>query len=64
MYRLSKQHCYMFIPDTSFPLARHIVGPQNTRTLTVLGWTDDTKILNATPEILRQQRLYRMEEES
>ena len=26
----------MFIADTSFPLARHIVGPQNTRTLTVL----------------------------
>ena len=38
----------MFIADTSFPLARHIVGPQNTRTLTVLGWTDDTRILNAT----------------
>ena len=34
--------------DTSFPLARHVFGPQNTRTLTVLGWTDDTKILNAT----------------
>ena len=27
----------MFIADTSFPLARHVVGPQNTRTLTVLG---------------------------
>ena len=38
----------MFIADTSFPLARHVIGPQNTRTLTVLGWTDDTKILNAT----------------
>ena len=38
----------MFIADTSFPLARHVVGPQNTRTLTVLGWTDDIKILNAT----------------
>ena len=38
----------MFIADTSFPLARHIVGPQNTRTLTVLGWTDDIRILNAT----------------
>ena len=38
----------MFIADTSFPLVRHIVGPQNTRTLTVLGWTDDTRILNAT----------------
>ena len=38
----------MFIADTSFPLTRHVVGPQNTRTLTVLGWTDDTKILNAT----------------
>ena len=37
----------VFIADTSFPLARHIVGPQNTRTLTVLGWTDDTRILNA-----------------
>ena len=33
----------MFIADTSFLLARHIVGPQNTRTLTVLGWTDDTR---------------------
>ena len=38
----------MFKIDTSFPLARHVVGPQNTRTLTVLVWTDDTKILNAT----------------
>ena len=38
----------MFIADTSFPLARHVVGPQNTRTLTVLGWTNDTRILNAT----------------
>ena len=38
----------MFIADTSFPLARHVVGPQNTHTLTVLGWTDDTRILNAT----------------
>ena len=38
----------MFIADTSFPLARHIVGPQNTRTLTVLGWTDDPRTLNAT----------------
>ena len=38
----------MFIADTSFPLARHVVGPQNTRTLTVLGWTDDIKIPNAT----------------
>ena len=38
----------MFIADTSFPLARHVVGPQNTRTLTVLGWTDATRILNAT----------------
>ena len=35
----------MFIADTSFPLARHVVGLQNTRTLTVLGWTDNTKIL-------------------
>ena len=38
----------MFIADKSFPLARHIVGPQDTRTLTVLGWTDDTSILHAT----------------
>ena len=38
---------HMFIADTSFPLARYVVGPQNTRTLTVLGWTDDTRILNA-----------------
>ena len=38
----------MSIADTSFPLARHVVGPQNNRTLTVLGWTDDTSILNAT----------------
>ena len=38
----------MFIADTSFFLARHVLGPQNTRTLTVLGWTDDIKILNAT----------------
>ena len=38
----------IFIADTSFPLVRHVVGPQNTRTLTVLGWTDDTRILNAT----------------
>ena len=30
----------MFVADTSCPLAR----PQNTRTLTVLGWTDDTRI--------------------
>ena len=38
----------MFIADTSFPLARHVVGPQNTCTLMVVGWTDDTKILNTT----------------
>ena len=38
----------MFIADTSFFLARHVLGPQNPRTLTVLGWTDDIKILNAT----------------
>ena len=37
----------MYIGDTSFPLVRHVVGPQNTRTLTVLGWIDYTKILNA-----------------
>ena len=38
----------MFIADTSFPLVRHVVGPQNTRTLTVLGWTNDIKIMNST----------------
>ena len=38
----------MFIADTSFPLARHIVGPQNTRTLTVLGWTDDATLYPST----------------
>ena len=38
----------MFTADTSFPLARHVIGPHNTRTLTALGWTDDIKILNAT----------------
>ena len=38
----------MFIADKTFPLVRHVVSPQNTRTLTLLGWTDDTKILNAT----------------
>ena len=38
----------MFIADTSFPLVRHVVGPQNTHTLMVLGRTDDTKIINAT----------------
>ena len=38
----------MFIADTSFLLTRHVVGPQNTHTLTVLGWTDDIKLLNAT----------------
>ena len=38
----------MFIADTSFPLARDVVGPQNTHTLTVLRWTDDTRILDAT----------------
>ena len=37
-----------FIADTSFPLARHVGGSHNTRSLTVLGWTDDIKILNAT----------------
>ena len=47
-YSESDLRVNMFIADTSFPLARHVVGPQNTRTLTVLGWTDDTKILNAT----------------
>ena len=47
-YSESDLRVNMFIADTSFPLARHVVGPQNTHTLTVLGWTDDTKILNAT----------------
>ena len=47
-YSESEFRVDMFIADTSFPLARYVVGPQNTRTLTVLGWTDDTKILNAT----------------
>ena len=47
-YSDSEFRVIMFIADTSFPLARHDVGPQNTRTLTVLGWTDDIKILNAT----------------
>ena len=37
-----------FIADTSFPLARHIVRPKNTRSLNVLGWTDDIDILNTT----------------
>ena len=35
-YSESKSRVNMFIADTSFPLARHVVGPQNTRTLTVL----------------------------
>ena len=47
-YSESEFRVNMFIADTSFPLAGHVVDPQNTRTLTVLGWTDDTKILNAT----------------
>ena len=34
--------------EPDFPLARHVVGPQNTHTLIVLGWADDTRILNAT----------------
>ena len=29
-----------------FVLISDVVGPHNTRTLTVLGWTDDIKILN------------------
>ena len=37
-----------FTADTLFPLARHIVDPHNTRSLTVLGWIDDIKIVNAT----------------
>ena len=47
-YSESEFRVNTFIADTSFPLARHVLGPQNTRTLTVLGWTDDIKILNAT----------------
>ena len=47
-YSESEFRVNIFIADTSFHLARHVVGPQNTRTLTVLGWTDDIKILNAT----------------
>ena len=47
-YSESEFRLNMFIADTSFPLAQHVVGPQNTRTLTVLGWTDNIKILNAT----------------
>ena len=47
-YSESECRVNLFIADTSFPLARHVVGPQNTRTLTVLGWTDDIKILDAT----------------
>ena len=48
IYSESEFRVNMFIADTSFPLARYVVGLQNTRTLTVLGWTDDTKIFNAT----------------
>ena len=47
-YSESEFRVNMFIADASFPLSRLVVGPQNTRTLTVLGWTDDIKILNAT----------------
>ena len=47
-YSESEFRVNMFISDTSFPLARGVVGLQNTRTLMVLGWTDDTNILNAT----------------
>ena len=47
-YSESEFRVNIFIADTSFPLGRHVVGLQNTRTLTVLGWTDDIKILNAT----------------
>ena len=36
-YSESDFRANMFIADTSFSLARHVVGPQNTRTLTVLG---------------------------
>ena len=38
----------MFIADTSFPLARHVVGLKNTRTLTVLGCTGDTRMQRYT----------------
>ena len=38
-----------FIADNQlFPWARHIVCPKNTRSLTVLGWTDNINILSAT----------------
>ena len=37
-----------FIADSSFPLARHTVGPPKIRSLTVLGWTDDITKLHAT----------------
>ena len=47
-YSESEFRVNIFIADTSFPLARHVVGPQNTRTLTVLGLSEDIKILNAT----------------
>ena len=47
-YSKSDFRVNVFIADTSFPLARYVVGPQNTRTLTVLGWIDDIKIRNAT----------------
>ena len=38
----------IFMADTLFPLARHVVGPHYTCKLTVLGLTDDIKILNET----------------
>ena len=47
-YSESESRVNLFIADTSFPLVRHVVGPQNARTLRVLGWTNDITILNAT----------------
>ena len=44
-----------FTADTLFPLARHIVDPHNTRSLTVLGWIDDIKIVNATMYTVHMQ---------
>ena len=55
-YSESEFRVNMFIADISFPLARHVVGPLNSRTLTVLGWTDDTKILNATLHPIQVQK--------
>ena len=40
-YSESNFRAKQFIADASFPLARHIVGPENSHSLTVPGWTDD-----------------------